>query len=146
MLITRKPLTHHDAPVHGSLRSLLLHLYPKVTKAIPVDRLFTLINEAADIPSMRVVVFTGGECFLLKDNLNQLIAHATERGFSTRCVTNGYWATSRDQATRRVSELCKAGLKEINFSTGTFHARYVPIERVVYGAYACLTAGINHVD
>lgn len=114
---------------------------PKVTKAIPIDRLFTLIDEASQIPSMRVVVFTGGECFLLGNHLNELIAHATRHGLVTRCVTNGYWARSEKAAKVRVEQLSTAGLREINFSTGTFHAKYVPPERIIYGAKACLQAG-----
>src|SRR5215469_6384658 len=98
------------------------HCTPRVTKAIPHDRLRSLIGETAELPSIRLVVFTGGECFLLGNVLNELIKRATDRGLMTRCVTNGYWATSRNAAKQRIAEVAAAGLKEINISTGTFHS------------------------
>ena len=116
---------------------------PKITKAIPYERMVGLIDEAAQLPGMRLVVFTGGECFLLGTKLDVLIARATEYGLITRCVTNGYWATSRQAAEKRLDRLTAAGLKEINFSTGTFHAQYVPVERIVHGAYASAQAGLT---
>lgn len=116
---------------------------PKVTTALPTQRIFRLIDECAEFSSMRVVVFTGGECFLLGKNLDDLITYATERGYVTRCVTNGYWATSDSVATRRADRLVASGLKEINFSTGHFHAKYVPVERVIAGAIACADRGLT---
>jgi len=116
---------------------------PKVTKALPFERMEALIDEAAEMPSLRVVVFTGGECFLLGEQLDRLIARASAKGLITRCVTNGYWATSRRVAEVRVVRAISAGLKEINFSTGTFHARYVPAERIVNGALASIEAHLT---
>jgi hypothetical protein len=114
-----------------------------VTKAIPHDRLRGLIDETAEISSIRLVAFTGGECFLLGPVLDELIRRATDRGLITRCVTNGYWASSTKAATRRVERIASAGLKEINISTGTFHSKYVPSERVVHGALAAVRAGLT---
>jgi hypothetical protein len=92
---------------------------------------------------MRVIAFTGGECFLLGEELDSLIAHAKSYGLATCCVTNGYWASSRQTAERRIGRLAQAGLEEIRFSTGTFHAQHVPVERVVNGACASVRAGLK---
>ena len=116
---------------------------PKETKAIPYERLQSLIDEAREIPSIQLVVFTGGECFMLRDKLDALIQKANSYGYRTRCVTNGYWATSRHTAEMRARSIAEAGLKEINFSTGTFHSRYVPVEYIVHGASACVREGIT---
>lgn len=116
---------------------------PKVKKAIPVSRISSLIDEISHISSMQVVVFTGGECFLLRKNLDMLIEQATKHGFITRCVTNGYWATSRKAAIQRINEVKAAGLREINLSTGSSHAKYVPIDRIVHAAYASAQAGLT---
>lgn len=118
---------------------------PKITKAIPVERLATLIDEAAAIASIKVVVFTGGECFLLGSKLDELITRAAGYGLVTRCVTNGYWAASQKAADTRVTRLVDAGLIEINFSTGPMHAEYVPVERVIHGARASLEAGLTTI-
>jgi hypothetical protein len=116
---------------------------PKITKRIPYERLISLIDEASQLKSIRTIAFTGGECFLLGDELDSLIAHTTGCGLSTCCITNGYWAASRPAAEQRIVRLAQAGLKEIRFSTGPFHSQYVPAERVVHGACASANAGLK---
>jgi hypothetical protein len=118
---------------------------PKITKAIPVDRLHSLIDEAAKIKTIRTVVFTGGECFLLNRHLDDLISRATSYNLRTRCVTNGYWGTSTKSALLRANRLKQAGLMEINFSTGTFHSKYVPKEYILNATIACLEQNIRTV-
>lgn len=114
---------------------------PKVTAAIPIERIRSLIQETKAIPTIGLIVFTGGECFLLGDSLDEFIAQARELGHKTRCVTNGYWATKRNASTR-VDKLKRAGLNEINFSTGSKHGEFVPTENIVRGAIACAESGI----
>jgi hypothetical protein len=116
-----------------------------VEKAIPIPRLYSLVEEAAEIGSIKLVVFTGGECFLLGRHLDRLIEKCTSQKLFTRCVTNGYWATSPGAARKRAEDLRAAGLREINFSTGVFHAKYVPVNRIIWGAHACAAAGISVV-
>lgn len=115
---------------------------PRATGAIPVPRMHGLIDEAVRVPSIRRIVFTGGECFLLGSDLDALVAHAHERGFATRVVTNGYWAVNEGAANRRAALIRSAGLDEMMLSTGTFHQRFVPVERVVHAARAAAFAGI----
>lgn len=118
---------------------------PQVESAIPFARLEALIEETVEVPSIRLVVFTGGECFLLGKRLDRLIGRCRELGLDTRCVTNGYWATSLPAAEARVRELKAAGLGELNLSTGVFHARFVPWERVLWGAVAAASCGLGVV-
>lgn len=115
---------------------------PKTIDAIPVSKLHSLIDEALEIPGIRVIVFTGGECFLLGKDLFELIAHAKENNFITRCVTNGYWGTEKN-VEKVVQELVNSGLDEINFSTGEEHGTYVPPANVKRAAIACSDAGIK---
>jgi len=118
------------------------HCTPKIQTRIPEKRLEEIIDEAVrDLPSLKTVVFTGGECFLLPE-LDDRIAQVTRLGKTSRCVTNGYWAFNETRAHERVAKLKEAGLTEINFSTGRFHGEYVPPERIAYGARACYDAGI----
>lgn len=115
---------------------------PRATAVIPVPRIHRLIDEAKRIPSMERVVFTGGECFLLGRDLDALIAHAVGNEFVARVVSNGYWAVDARAAERRVAALRSAGLTEMMLSTGTFHQRFVPVERVIAAARAAAAAGI----
>jgi len=108
-----------------------------------VSRIHGLIDEAARVPSIGRIAFTGGEAFLLGRDLDTLIARAHALGFETRVITNGYWAVNEAAARTRVGALLEAGLDEIMLSTGTFHQRFVPVERIVHAARATTSAGIG---
>ena len=116
---------------------------PTESDAIPVVRIHGLIDEAARVPTIQRIVFTGGECFLLGRDLVALVAHAHELGFETRAVTNGYWAVNEHTARAQVTRLHAAGLDEMMLSTGTFHQRFVPVDRVVRAARAAAEAGVR---
>ena len=116
---------------------------PAVEASIPMSRLRSLVAETAEVPTIWQVVFTGGECFLLGKGLDDLIGRCSGLGLGTRCVSNGYWAGSKEAAAARVRELGAAGLKELNLSTGVFHARFVPRERVLWAAEAAAEAGLG---
>jgi hypothetical protein len=115
---------------------------PRATAAIPLERIHRLIDEAARIPSMELIGFTGGECFLLGTDLDALVGHAAGNGFTTRVISNGYWAVNEPAARRRIGGLRARGLDEMMLSTGTFHQRFVPVERIVHAARAAADAGI----
>lgn len=103
---------------------------PKVTARVPKDVITGAIRDAAEIPSMRHVVFTGGECFLLGEELVEHTAHAAGLGMVVRCVSNGYWAVNHKGAERRLKPMVAAGLRSLVVSTGSVHARFVPVDRV----------------
>jgi hypothetical protein len=118
---------------------------PKTSNAIPIPRLHGYLEQACDIPSLKFVVFTGGECFLLGFHLDDLIGKAYSFGFGTRFVSNGYWAHSPRAARKRCEDLVKRGLTEANFSTGDDHAKYVNPEFVRNGANEFANAGLTTV-
>jgi hypothetical protein len=115
---------------------------PRVTKRIPPDRLRSLIDEARDVPSLKTVSFVGGECFLLGEELDDLMRAASGYGYQVACVTNGYWAVNRKAAVKRMERSAGAGLRTINLSTGEMHAKYVPPERIIHGAVAAYDLGM----
>jgi hypothetical protein len=101
------------------------------------------IHQAAEIRSVKVVVFTGGECFLLVRELDESVKVAASLKFVTRFVSNAYWAHTPAAARRRLQRLQNCGLQEANFSTGEQHARFVPPEYVRYGAIAAAELGLT---
>lgn len=116
---------------------------PEKTDTIPEENILRYIDQATEVESLRVVVFTGGECFLLGDGLDRAVKRATDHGFSTRFVSNGYWATSKARAESRLQKLVSVGLKEANFSTGDMHAKFVRPEYVRNGAIASARFGLT---
>ena len=103
---------------------------PHASAAIPVERIHRLIDEATRIPSLELIGFTGGECFLLGRDLDELVGHASAAGFTTRAISNGYWARDRRAADERIGGLRARGLDELVLSTGTFHQRFVIVNSV----------------
>jgi len=116
---------------------------PYSRESIPTRRLYDYIEQATELPSIKIVVFTGGECFLLGEELDRLVQAASDRKFLTRFVSNAYWATSRRAARQRLERLQKHGLREANYSTGEQHARFVNPENIRHGAIAAAELGLT---
>ena len=112
--------------------------HPGIRERLSLQEILTFIDAARSFKSMRLIVFSGGECFLLGDDLAKSIRHASQLGLRTRCVTNGYWARTETLAYERLKILKDAGLSELNISTGDHHQKYVPQRSVINGALASL--------
>jgi hypothetical protein len=105
--------------------------HPGIRKRLSLDRILHHIDQAAALGSIKLVVFTGGECFLLGNDLVQAVARCSLHGLATRCVSNGYWATSERSAMARLRPLAQAGLGDLNVSTGDAHQEFIPLDRIV---------------
>lgn len=114
---------------------------PKVKGRLPREKALQAIDQAV-VNGYKLVVFTGGEPLLYGRELLELIAYANDNGLSTRVVTNAFWATTLAAAGNTAQKLKDVGLREINFSTGDQHARFVPIENVLRAAAVCLSRNI----
>lgn len=105
--------------------------------ALSYEKIKSFLDQISEIPSIKIVVFTGGECFINFHLLKKCIRYAHDIGLMTRCVTNGFWANSIENARRKIKELKAEGLSELNFSTGDSHQEFIPIEKVLNGVIAC---------
>lgn len=85
-------------------------------------------------PSISAVIFTGGECSLLEEDLTKSISKAHSLNKITRIVTNGHWAKNSGYL---INEWVKAGLNEINFSTGFEHSKFVSTDTLFYAVEKC---------
>jgi len=119
--------------------------HPGIKQKLTLNQIIKFIDEAKKFKTMKLLVFSGGECFLLGKDLVRAIEYGTKLGLFTRCVTNGYWAKSEVKAYERLKTIKAAGLKEINFSTGDFHQKYVPHDNIINGTIAALELGIPTV-
>lgn len=114
---------------------------PRVKGRLHADIARRLIREAGNL-SYDSVVFTGGEPTLYGVELYDLIEFASSLSLPTRIVTNAHWAKNRERANTVLQRFATAGLREINFSTGDEHARFVPISNIIWGIRAALDAAI----
>lgn len=86
---------------------------------------------------------TGGECFLLGDDLKAIIKYGMLRGLHSSLISNGYWGRSYKRAVGILSELQAAGLWSIAFSTGEAHQKWVPMRSVRNAAVAAARLGLK---
>ena len=116
---------------------------PFLTQRLDLGDILAFIDEAARLPRCSLVVFSGGECFLLRDDLVTAVRHATSLGLRTRCVSNGFWAKRLPHGRRRLQALVDAGLCELNVSTGDFHQRWVAADTVVNAVSLAVELGLE---
>ncbi|HIE13283.1 MAG TPA: radical SAM protein [Desulfotomaculum sp.] len=98
---------------------------PEHREVIAAEHMRRVIEEAYVVPSIRVVVFTGGEPTLYPELLKTGISLAHEKGFVTRLVTNAWWAKIPEKAHQFLQNLRAAGLDELNISFDDFHLLYL---------------------
>jgi organic radical activating enzyme len=110
---------------------------PKDKTNLELSKILSAITQAKDL-NFSNVVFTGGEATLRWKDLIVAIRHATHLGFPTRLVTNGHWARSLVKTNAMLDELVESGLKEINFSTGDEHIRFVSLDNVIRGTLSAI--------
>lgn len=101
------------------------------------------VRQAAEVPSVHTVVYSGGEPFLFPDLLLALTAEAAGLGLRVKVVTNAYWATDTDTARRRLTPLVEAGLRVLEITADSFHQAHVPFDSVRTALLAANEAGIE---
>jgi hypothetical protein len=94
-------------------------------------------------PALRLIVFSGGECTLIKSDLYRAVSLVSQHKRLSRIVTNAGWGKSKRHATEVAYELSKSGLCECNISTGRDHQKWIPIDNVVNAAAALLDHGVT---
>ena len=116
---------------------------PQLSGKLQLDDMIASIDQALQLyPQLKLVVFTGGECFTLKEDLFQAIQYCSSKQLLTRCVTNGYWAKRQSVAEDYAQRLAAVGIKEMNISTGADHQEWVAEATVVQAAVALVNHGI----
>lgn len=117
---------------------------PKRTEKLSLSELKNYVDiVTSSYPTIQIIILTGGECFLLKKDLVEAVRYIKSRDLFVRIVTNGFWAKNYSIAIDKLTPLVKAGLNEINFSTGDDHIEFVPVDRIKYGAIASLELGLT---
>jgi len=110
-----------------------------------LDEARRYIDQAARIPSMEWVSFTGGEPFLLPELLNELVGYASAKGLKTECVTNCSWAETPEKTEETLKTLKESGLDVVNISADNFHQEFVPFENVMNCFEAAKSLGVKTV-
>ena len=101
-----------------------------------------IVDKVLGFGLLELVIFTGGEPFLFRDDLLTGVKYCSELGLKTRIVTNAFWAHSANEARTMVSRCIEAGLSEINISCDDYHQQFIPIANVKYANDACRELGL----
>ncbi|URZ18668.1 radical SAM protein [Clostridium felsineum] len=115
---------------------------PNLSQELSLHEIKSFINQATKINTVKFIVWSGGECFLLGKKLLDGISYAYEHNLVSRCVTNGFWASSLDEAKLILEPMAKSGLKELSLSTGDDHQQFVKIENILNATIVALNLGI----
>ncbi|SHJ03780.1 Iron-sulfur cluster-binding domain-containing protein [Palleronia salina] len=115
---------------------------PNRKERMPLDRALDLIDQAARIPSISSVGFTGGEPLMFRDDFDAMIARLKVHGLPFTVATAGHWAADPEAATQTADAMVDAGLRRINFSYDDAHAVFIPREAIINGAKAVARHGV----
>ena len=76
--------------------------------------------------SITRLALSGGECFLLGSDLDEIVRYGASKGLSVDVISNGSWGKSYKSACERIKGLKDIGLQAITFSVGEDHSRECP--------------------
>lgn len=105
---------------------------------MPLALALDAIDQAHALGTVEEIYAEGGEPFLLYPVLLEVVRHAHELGMRAGIVTNGYFATTVDDAVHWLKPLQDAGLTSLSVSDDSFHqeasATLTPPQRVAEAA------------
>jgi len=110
---------------------------PEHTERLSLEDMIKIVDDVYSYGKLGLVVFTGGEPFLLGDDLLKCVEYCAKKNLFTRIVTNAFWAKTADVAKETIKRYKEAGLKEINLSCDDYHQEFIPLERIKYANDAC---------
>jgi len=103
-----------------------LNCSPRSEGTFTLRQLRDVIHEIEKISTVDTVYFEGGEPFLFYPLLLQGIRLARAAGLHSGIVTNGYWATSLEDAEQWLLPLLDLGIVDFSVSDDEFHSSKGP--------------------
>ncbi|NIP18770.1 MAG: 4Fe-4S cluster-binding domain-containing protein [Xanthomonadales bacterium] len=93
---------------------------PRQDGAMTLHRVREILDQAEEAGGVEWIYFEGGEPFLYYAALLDGVRNAAERGFRVGMVSNAYWATGPEDATRSLEPF--AGLvQDLSISSDSYH-------------------------
>lgn len=100
-----------------------LYCHPFAKGTFSIRQVRDVLEECRKMESVTNVGFEGGEAFLFYPLLSESIRLASQNGFRTSVQTNGFWATTEEDALLWLKPLQDAGLSCLEVSDDRFHHR-----------------------
>jgi hypothetical protein len=109
---------------------------------LELSQIRALVDQAAE-EGCGLIVFTGGEPFLLGKALEEAVLYAAFRVPKVRVVTDCYWAATAEDALRNVGLMYQAGLSELDFRFSEWNQKQVYQQRIKWATLAAEKAGLT---
>jgi MoaA/NifB/PqqE/SkfB family radical SAM enzyme len=120
---------------------------PKVRRKMTLEDARLVVEAVSHVPQLGGIVFTGGENFIHRHELLQLVRDCAALGLSSEVITNAFWATQPAAARDAIAPFRDAGLGIVRVSIDRYHLPYVSIDRVHTALDALAAVGlIRHVS
>ena len=109
---------------------------PDQTGTMTLAQVRDILRQAREVGTIEWIYFEGGEPFLFYMLLSDSVRAASEMGFKVGIVTNGYWATSTDDAAEYLRPLAEQ-VGDLSVSSDLYHA---DTENSAESRHACAAA------
>ena len=106
----------------GECDHCFLHCGPRCEGTFTLRQLRELLREIEEIGTIDTVYFEGGEPFLFYAILLDGLRMVRDAGLQAGIVTNGYWATSEEDAEQWLRPLLEVGISDFSVSDDEFHS------------------------
>ena len=98
-----------------------LHCSPSREATFTIGHVRALIDQIKELGTVTIVYFEGGEPFLFYPLLLEGLRMVRAAGFDAGIVTNGYWATSVEDALHWLRPIRDLGIADFSISDDEFH-------------------------
>lgn len=126
-----------------------LYCSPRSKGTFTRARIAKVLDQACEMGGVEWIYFEGGEPFLYYALLLEGLRMAHDMGFKTGVVTNGYWATSEEDAEIWLRPLAELEVADISFSDDALHGggESAPVKSAIAAARKmALPAGVIRID
>jgi hypothetical protein len=115
---------------------------PQARGTMTLAQIRDVLRQAADLGTVEMVYFEGGEPFLFYPILIEALWEAAALGFRRGIVSNCYWATSVEDAVEWLRPIAEIGVDDLSLSSDLFHGEAKLTQAARYGAEAAVRLGL----
>jgi molybdenum cofactor biosynthesis enzyme MoaA len=112
--------------------------WPSHPETMAFNKAYDYIKQVSQVPSIKLIGFTGGEPFLFFRDISKLMEYARSLGLISKVATNAFWAKTAKIALTKLKQLKANGLEILAISADAYHQEFIPIERVMNAVRAGL--------
>ncbi len=112
---------------------------PKTRGVFTLQHIKHLLSEAKKLGTVRSVSFEGGEPFLYYPLLAQAVDEAVAQGFRVELLSNGYWATSPEDAVMWLRPMSGGSTVSLTLSSDLYHGDRWDVDAVKNAVHAAKT-------